>query len=51
MVKNKQSMPEGPEVKIASDYFNEFFAASKKIEFELEDEIKDKLFRAFKNNQ
>ena len=28
-------MPEGPEVKIASDYFNEFFAASKKIEFEM----------------
>ena len=33
--KNKQLMPEGPEVKIASDYFNEFFAASKKIEFEI----------------
>jgi len=28
-------MPEGPEVKIASDYFNEFFAESKKIEFEI----------------
>ena len=28
-------MPEGPEVKIASDYFNEFFATSKKIEFEI----------------
>ena len=28
-------MPEGPEVKIASDYFNEFFAASKKIEFDM----------------
>ena len=28
-------MPEGPEVKIASDYFNEFFVASKKIEFEI----------------
>jgi len=28
-------MPEGPEVKIASDYFNEFFLDSKKIEFEI----------------
>ena len=28
-------MPEGPEVKIASDYFNEFFTPSKKIEFEM----------------
>ena len=28
-------MPEGPEVKIASDYFNEFFSSSKKIEFEI----------------
>ena len=28
-------MPEGPEVKIASDYFNDFFATSKKIKFEI----------------
>ena len=28
-------MPEGPEVKIASDYFNEFFLTSKEIEFEI----------------
>jgi len=28
-------MPEGPEVKIASDYFNELFLTSKKIEFEI----------------
>ena len=28
-------MPEGPEVKIASDYFNEFFLSSKKIKFEI----------------
>ena len=28
-------MPEGPEVKIASDYFNDVFAASKKIKFEI----------------
>ena len=28
-------MPEGPEVKIASDYFNEFFSSSKEIEFEI----------------
>ncbi len=28
-------MPEGPEVKIASDYFNSFFKSSKKIEFEM----------------
>ena len=31
----KESMPEGPEVKIASYYFNEFFAPSKKIKFEM----------------
>ena len=28
-------MPEGPEVKIASDYFNNLFSSSKKIEFEI----------------
>ena len=28
-------MPEGPEVKIASDYFNRFFLNSKKINFEI----------------
>tara|TARA_X000000368_G_scaffold371929_1_gene321972 strand:- start:2864 stop:3694 length:831 start_codon:yes stop_codon:yes gene_type:complete len=28
-------MPEGPEVKIVSDYFNEFFSSSKKIYFEI----------------
>ena len=28
-------MPEGPEVKIASDYFNNFFSTSKKINFEI----------------
>ena len=28
-------MPEGPEVKIASDYFNHFFLSSKKIKFEI----------------
>jgi len=28
-------MPEGPEVKIASDYFNNFFGYSKKIKFEI----------------
>ena len=28
-------MPEGPEVKIASDYFNEFFYSSKQVEFEI----------------
>ncbi len=28
-------MPEGPEVKIASDYFNNFFISSKKIKFEI----------------
>lgn len=28
-------MPEGPEVKIASDYFNHFFLGSKKIKFEI----------------
>lgn len=28
-------MPEGPEVKIASDYFNYFFLSSKKIKFEI----------------
>tara|TARA_B100000767_G_scaffold270498_1_gene294295 strand:+ start:2843 stop:3643 length:801 start_codon:yes stop_codon:yes gene_type:complete len=28
-------MPEGPEVKIASDYFNDFFLFSKKVKFEI----------------
>ena len=28
-------MPEGPEVKIASDYFNKFFSTSKQIKFEI----------------
>jgi len=28
-------MPEGPEVKIASDYFNKFFLSSKEIKFEI----------------
>ena len=37
-------MPEGPEVKIASDYFNEFFSESKKIEFEIISEYYDKKY-------
>jgi hypothetical protein len=28
-------MPEGPEVKIAADYFNEFFLLSEKVNFEI----------------
>ena len=31
-------MPEGPEVKIASEYFNHFFIASKRIKFEITSE-------------
>ena len=42
-------MPEGPEVKIASDYFNEFFSKSNKIEFETISEYYDqKYFTVFK---
>ena len=42
-------MPEGPEVKIASDYFNEFFSTSNKIEFETISEYYDqKYFTVFK---
>ena len=37
-------MPEGPEVKIASDYFNEFFLSSKKIKFEIISEYYDKKY-------
>ena len=41
-------MPEGPEVKIASDYFNEFFLKSKQIEFEIISEYyNDKYFNIF----
>ena len=41
-------MPEGPEVKIASDYFNEFFLTSKQIEFEIISEYyHDKYFDIF----
>ena len=41
-------MPEGPEVKIASDYFNELFSTSKKIEFEIISEYyNDKYFDVF----
>jgi len=47
-------MPEGPEVKIASDYFNEFFLTSEKIEFEIiSGYYHDKYFDVFntiKNN-
>ena len=42
-------MPEGPEVKIASDYFNYFFASSKKIKFEIiSDYYQQKYFDVFK---
>jgi len=37
-------MPEGPEVKIASDYFNQFFLSSKQIEFEIISEYYDKKY-------
>ena len=37
-------MPEGPEVKIASDYFNEFFLLSKKISFEIISEYYDQKY-------
>ena len=37
-------MPEGPEVKIASDYFNEFFLLSKKIKFEIISEYYDQKY-------
>jgi endonuclease-8 len=41
-------MPEGPEVKIASDYINEFFSTSKQIEFEIISEYyHDKYFDIF----
>ncbi len=39
-------MPEGPEVKIASDYFNEFFSPSKKIKFEI---ISDYYYKKYCN--
>ena len=39
-------MPEGPEVKIASDYFNDFFASSKKIKFEI---ISDYYYQKYSN--
>ena len=32
---NKYKMPEGPEVKIASDFFNNLFSSSEKIKFEI----------------
>ena len=42
-------MPEGPEVKIASEYFNEFFSTSNKIEFEtISDYYNQKYFTVFK---
>ena len=42
-------MPEGPEVKIASDYFNNFFLSSKKIKFEIISEYyNQKYFTVFK---
>ena len=28
-------MPEGPEVKVVSDFFNDFFLLSKKVNFEI----------------
>ena len=37
-------MPEGPEVKIASDYFNEFFLSSKKVNFEIISEYYDQKY-------
>ena len=37
-------MPEGPEVKIASDYFNEFFLLSKKVNFEIISEYYDQKY-------
>ena len=47
-------MPQGPEVKIASDYFNEFFSDSKKLEFEIVSEYyQDKysdIFETVSNN-
>ena len=42
-------MPEGPEVKIASDYFNSFFNSSKSIKFEIiSDYYYDKYHDVFK---
>lgn len=42
-------MPEGPEVKIASDYFNHFFFSSEKIKFEVISEYyHQKYFNVFK---
>ena len=42
-------MPEGPEVKIASDYFNQCFSKKEKIKFEiLTDYYNDKYFDVFK---
>ena len=47
-------MPEGPEVKIASDYFNHFFFSCKKIKFELISEYYHKkyfeVFNTVNNN-
>ena len=40
-------MPEGPEVKIASDYFNEFFLSSKKVNFEIISEYYDQKYYDF----
>ena len=43
-------MPEGPEVKIASDYFNSFFNSSKSIKFEIiSDYYYEKYHDVFKN--
>lgn len=47
-------MPEGPEVKIASDYFNSFFKKSKSIKFEIISEYYSEkyseVFKIVKNN-
>jgi len=47
-------MPEGPEVKIASDYFNSFFKKSKSVKFEIiSDYYSNKysnIFKTVKNN-
>jgi len=37
-------MPEGPEVKIASSYYNSFFDGSKNIEFEILTEYYEKKY-------
>ena len=47
-------MPEGPEVKIASDYFNSFFKKSKSVKFEIISQYYYdnyyKIFKTVKNN-